>query len=360
MNNYDKFYELLGLLPGFVTDFFVKENDRYQIRTKLAYANDMKLFFEWVIESGLTDASVLKEITIEDMSRITDDDLDMYMVYLDHYLSRGEAAFGTVRENGASSKRRKLSSLRVLFRYLLKKKKILTDPTELVETPKLRKDKAVIHLSGEQGRAVMDAALNGKVGVRPGQSERGLKRQETLRQKTRYRDLAIIAVFLGTGVRISELVNMDLYDVDIDENSILVIRKGGSRDLVYYNEEVKDALLEYMLTERNELLHISEEVSESSIPENGPLFVSRGGKRITVRRVQQLVNDYASYALPSGMKISPHVLRKTFGTKVYRDFHDLSLAQAALGHKSVSTTEMYYVAFDKERLKVLKDNSIDE
>ncbi len=290
------------------------------------------------------------------MAKVTDDDLDMYMFYLDHY-SIGAGENATIRENTAPSKRRKLSSLRMLYKYLLKKRKVSVDPTELVEMPKLRKDKAVKHLSGDQGRAMMSAAINGKTTFKSGQTERGKERQQTMRQKTRHRDLAILAVCLGTGVRISELVNMDLYDVDIDEGSIMVIRKGGSKDMVYFNDEVKDALLEYMLTERNELLHIPEETADL-IPENGPLFIARGGRRISVRRVQQIVDEYAEYALPAGTKISPHVLRKTFGTKVYRDFHDLSLAQAALGHQSVSTTEKYYVAFDKDRLKVLKDNDI--
>lgn len=354
MDDYAVFDSLVSRLPSFVNGFFIKQNDRYQIRTKIGYARDFLIFFNWMIDSGASTAPDPRQVSLEDMKRLTDDDIDIYLVYLDHYLHSDRSGNTRALENGEYAKRRKLASLRMLFRHLRKKKLIDADPTDLTETPKVRSDKAIIQLSREQSEAMLSAAFNGRSAPKRGQSDRGKKQQDERREGTRLRDTAILSLFLGTGIRVSELVGINLYDVDFDEQSIIVFRKGGSRDLVYFPDDVKESLLEYTLYERSALL--GEDENEDEPPADGPLFVARGKKRITVRRVQQLVKEYASLALPTNMKVSPHTLRKTFGTRVYREYRDLSLTQNALGHASSSTTSKHYVEFDKERLKVLREN----
>jgi len=380
------FQNLIDSLPSFVTSFFIKKNDSYQIRTKLAYARDIRNFLLWVLEStDYSDALNVKGITTAEMNKITDEDIDMYLLYLSQYkdVSRGGRSQSVNREdmllrsNGALSKRRKLSSIHNLFKFLLKTGKIDSDPMVLTEKPKVRADKTIFTLSDSQKEMLINAAYEGKcpslaktdeVGKVMLQTERGRKLQETKRKETRYRDSAILSLFLSTGIRVAELCAIDMRDIDFTEQSVFVTRKGGANDLVYFNNETLELLIRYITEERNLLLGLSfDEESEADvfdarenalafINDDSPLFIARGRKRITIRRIQQIVKEYSEFIGATNIKISPHTLRKTFGTEVYRKFRDLTLAQNALGHKNSSTTSKYYVEFDKDRLKVLRGN----
>lgn len=353
----DKFEELCNEMPEYVFRFFAAKNDKYQPQTRIAYATDIRLFLQWLISScpEKVTSTDIKDITLNELNKIDGDDIDDFMLYIEEYKAFNEqkSAAGIIK-NSSRGKRRKLATLRVFFKFLLKKKWIEHNPTELTESPKIREDKAIQVLSEEQQKTMLMSAAKGSFKGKKGQTHRGIQKERTMRKKTSMRDVAILSFFLSTGVRVSELINIDIGDIDFNEQSAIVIRKGGSHDIVYFKEDTKEALLNYINLERNELLKKeSDEEDDSEWPE-GPLFVARGKKRMSVRRIQQLVKEYASFALPANQSASPHVLRKTFGTQVYRKFRDLTLAQNALGHKNSSTTSEYYVKFDKERLKELR------
>ena len=140
----------------------------------------------------------------------------------------------------------------------------------------------------------------------------------------------------------SECVGLDIKDVDFKNNGILIRRKGGYEAVVYFGDEVEKALLDY-LKERNTI-----------IPETGhedALFLSLQNKRLSVRAVEKLVKKYAS-AVTSLKKITPHKLRSTYGTSLYRETGDIYLVADVLGHSDVNTTKKHYAALDDDRRRM--------
>ena len=160
--------------------------------------------------------------------------------------------------------------------------------------------------------------------------------------KTRLRDVAIITLFLGTGIRISELVGLNTDDIDYKTNSFVVTRKGGNRAILYFNEEVKSALEDYVVYRNTVLNPPSEEKA---------FFLSLQNKRISTRTVQELVKKYAKLASPL-KKITPHKLRSTFGTHLYGETGDIYMVADCLGHKDINTTKRHYAAISEDVRKI--------
>ena len=171
------------------------------------------------------------------------------------------------------------------------------------------------------------------------------KQQAAFHEKTKVRDLALITLLLGTGIRVSECVGLDIKDVDFKNNGILIRRKGGYESVVYFGAEVEKALKDY-LNERN-----------LTIPESGhegALFLSLQNKRINVRSVEKLVKKYASF-VTNLKKITPHKLRSTYGTSLYRETGDIYLVADVLGHSDVNTTKKHYAALEDNRRRMAAD-----
>ncbi len=148
-----------------------------------------------------------------------------------------------------------------------------------------------------------------------------------------------MTLLLGTGIRVSECVGLDIKDVDFDNDGIKVRRKGGYEAIVYFGEEVREALLDYM------------DEREHMIPATGheeALFLSMQNRRMAVRSVENLVKKYAS-RVTTLKKITPHKLRSTYGTTLYQETGDIYLVASVLGHKDVNTTRKHYANMDEER-----------
>ena len=150
--------------------------------------------------------------------------------------------------------------------------------------------------------------------------------------------MALLTLLLGTGIRVSECVGIDIDDIDFKTNGIRVHRKGGYNTTVYFPDEVRTALINYL---EDRKLKIPEEGSENA------LFLSMQNKRITVRAVENLVKKY-SRNVTTLKKITPHKLRSTFGTNLYKESGDIYLVADVLGHKDVNTTRKHYAAQDDE------------
>ncbi|MCR4705748.1 MAG: tyrosine-type recombinase/integrase, partial [Lachnospiraceae bacterium] len=171
------------------------------------------------------------------------------------------------------------------------------------------------------------------------------EKQKDFHKKTRVRDLALLTLLLGTGIRVSECVGLDLNDVDFDNLRIKIRRKGGYEDVVYFGNEVENALMDY-LDERTHVVPVS--------GHEDALFLSLQNRRITVRSVEKLVKKYASL-VTSLKKITPHKLRSTFGTNLYQETGDIYLVADVLGHKDVNTTRKHYAAMqDQNKRKAAK------
>ena len=164
------------------------------------------------------------------------------------------------------------------------------------------------------------------------------KKELEYHKKTRTRDIALLTLLLGTGIRVSECVGIDMQDINFDVNGIKIRRKGGNEAVVYSGEEVETALLDY-LGERDHIIPC--EGHEEA------LFLSLQNKRISVRAVENLVKKYAS-RVTTLKKITPHKLRSTYGTELYRATEDIYLVADVLGHKDVNTTRRHYAAQQDE------------
>ena len=158
------------------------------------------------------------------------------------------------------------------------------------------------------------------------------KRQLEYHNVTKLRDTAIITLFLGTGIRISELVGLNIDDIDLNTNSFVVTRKGGNRAVLYFNDQVAIALKAYI------------ESRKLDDKDNDPaLFISLQNRRISTRTIQDLVKKYAKIVSPL-KKITPHKLRSTFGTNLYKQTGDIYVVADCLGHRDVNTTKKHYAA----------------
>ena len=164
--------------------------------------------------------------------------------------------------------------------------------------------------------------------------------QKRFQERTRLRDLAMLMLFLGTGIRVSECVGTNIDDFDFDQNAFLVTRKGGDQTILYFPETVADALMEYLVSRRQ---------IEALPGHEQAFFLSLQRKRITQRAVQNLVKKYASVAAPLKKRISPHKLRSTFGTNLYNETGDIYLVADVLGHADVNTTRRHYAAMTDAR-----------
>ena len=314
-------------LPASCADFFRGIAMTTSTFTRLAYALDLRTFFHYLTTErvAFSDQTPV-ELSDADIGRISQSDLEAYVEYLSLYYHESPTADAAALKpvvNHELAIKRKLCSLRAYFDYMFRSKRVPANVTQLVSLPKIH-EKPILRLTMDEMRTMLDMAQTG---------EHLTKGQAKYQRLTAARDYAMLSLFLGTGIRVSECVGLDIDDVDFEQNAFLVTRKGGNQAVLYFPQEVADALQTYMVQRREiEPLPGHEEA----------LFLSLQRRRITQRAVQQLVKKYAAYAAPLKPRISPHKLRSTFGTNLYHATGDIYLVADVLGHTSVDTTRRHY------------------
>lgn len=323
--------EMLKELPPIVSDFIFSIEDQYSPMTRLGYLYDLRLFFNYLTSEIPRFADCrIPEISVDTLRQITLADLERYPNYLTLYYKNNS---DEPIENAEAGKMRKLCSLRSFYNYLFEHKYVPGNIAALVPLPKLR-PKEIIRLEPDEVARLLDAAESGE----------GLgQRQKTYTAHTRTRDVAILTLLLGTGIRVSECVGLNIDDLNFEENSMFVTRKGGKEMILYYSDEVADALKAYLAERKNiEVLPGHE----------GALFLSLQRRRITQRAIENLVKKYAAIAAPLKRKISPHKLRSTYGTTLYNETGDIYLVADVLGHADVNTTRKHYAAMSDNRRRM--------
>lgn len=294
------------------------------ILTRLNYARDLTIFFRFLVEETKEFGGMaVTDMTSGDLSRVTVDHLYQFLDYLNMYPDQDDNFI----ENGERGKSRKVACLRSFFKHYYRKGIIKDNVCQLLETPK-QHEKPIIRLEPDEVADLLDIVEKGE-----GLTDRQLQ----YHKKTVKRDLAIMTLFLTTGIRVSELVGIDVGDVDFQNLSFAVTRKGGNRVILYFPEETRDTILDYLNQRKLEGTYTLEH----------PLFLSLQKKRMTVRAVENMVKKYARLAAPL-KKISPHKLRSTFGTMLYGETGDIYLVADVLGHKDVNTTRRHYAAQSDE------------
>ena len=326
IENIKKLREMMTTLPPFCTEFFRGIEPRTSTRTRIAYAYDLSVYFDFLKKENPVFSKMERmDLTLDYLDQISVTDLEEYMEYLKYRFNEHNQEIIN-KERGIM---RKISSLKSFYNYFFRTEKLKTNPAALVQLPKLH-EKEIIRLDIDEVALLLDAVEQGD----------GLTdKQKAFHNLTKLRDLALLTLLLGTGIRVSECVGLDLNDIDFKNGGIHIHRKGGKEVTVYFGTEVETALQDY-LDERNSI--IPEEGSENA------LFLSLQKKRMNVRSVENLVKKYARIVTPL-KKITPHKLRSTYGTNLYRETGDIYLVADVLGHSDVNTTKKHYAALEDER-----------
>ncbi len=329
IDNEVKLRELMSELPRFCREFFIGITPSTSSRTRIAYAYDLGVFFRFLQENNPSLGKMeITEIPLETLDQISPLDIEEYLQYLKYYVG----ADGQEHTNDERGQMRKLATLRSFYNYFFRKEMIEKNPASLVQMPK-RHEKEIVRLDVDEIAILLDEAESG---------EKLTDRQKIYHEKTKTRDLAILTLLLGTGIRVSECVGLDINDIDAKNDGIKIHRKGGKEMMVYFGEEVAEALDNY-LDER--LLIEPEEDSREA------LFLSLQNRRISVRSVENLVKKY-SRLVTTVKNITPHKLRSTYGTNLYRETGDIYLVADVLGHSDVNTTRRHYAAQDDDRRRM--------
>ena len=321
-----KLRQVLSTLPAFCKDYFRAIDSTTTTKTRISYAYDIRIFFQFLLDENPAFKNyAMTDFSVAVLDQIKAVDLEEYMEYLKVYQNGDKT-----ETNGERGLKRKISALRSFYAYYYKREMIHTNPTVLIDVPKIH-DKSIIRLDTDEVALLLDYIEH------CGDSLTGQKR--VYYEKTKERDLAIVTLLLGTGIRVSECVGLDIEDVDFKNNGIKVTRKGGNEMVVYFGEEVEKALKRYL------------EIREGITPLAGhehALFYSAQRKRMGVQAVENMVKKY-SRQITTTKKITPHKLRSTYGTALYQETGDIYLVADVLGHKDVNTTKKHYAALDDSR-----------
>lgn len=332
IENIKKLRALTKELPPFCTDFFRGIEPRTSTRTRIAYAYDLSVFFGFLKKENPLFAKLgREEFRLEQLEQLTVSDLEEYMEYLKYRFNDHNQEVMN-KERGIM---RKISSLKSFYNYFYRNETIHNNPAALVKLPKLH-EKEIIRLDVDEVALLLDEVENG---------DKLTDKQKEYHNKTKVRDLALLTLMLGTGIRVSECVGLDINDVDFKNGGIHIHRKGGKEVTVYFGIEVEDALQDYL----------DERFGMDAVPgSENALFLSLQRKRMSVRSVENLVKKYARIVTPL-KKITPHKLRSTYGTNLYRETGDIYLVADVLGHADVNTTKKHYAALEDERRRSAKD-----
>ncbi len=320
-----KLFEYASRLPDCCSSFFFETTNSMAMSTKMAYAKELILFFEYLTSYSpdFCECDNIKSIQYEDLAKISSQDISRYItIYM------GDCK----RENGGHAERtcaRKRAALSSFFNYLVNNRKLEYNPVLASTKIKIHTSDDVIHLDFSEQNTLLSAVESGN---------KLTDKQRPYHDRYALRDKALILMLLDTGMRVSELFNLNIEDIDFEECSAIVTRKGGSFQHLYFSDEVRDCLIEYIDSRK-----IKNEITLKS-----PLFVTLKENRLSIRAIEVLVKKYTDSALPGKEKMSPHKMRSSFAMGYYEETKDILALQRKLGHKNLSATNIYAKATDKK------------
>lgn len=330
----EHYLERLQGMPDYVSQYVeYLQVQKMTDNTISAYLKDLDIFFYYICTSeSYPDITAKKQITLSFLESLTPQDIQSFLAYTTSYIDSN----GYQRENNIKGIRDKLTSLRAFYSYFcFLTKRIKNDPAAAFKMPKKKKEKEVVALNREE----ISELLN--IIEEPTQVS---AHQAAYLKKTQYRDYAIIVLFLGTGLRVSELVGIELSDINWRKKEIHVHRKGDYNSSVNFNNFVEGALRDYIEYERKPLN--DDEVG---------LFLSGKGERLSVRSIQKIVKKYTDQ-LGHKDRITPHKLRSSYASLLYEETKNPILVQQALDHSNLITVQKY-IKRDKDGKKKSADIS---
>ncbi len=299
-------------------------------RTVEQYLIDLRTFFRYLLVSGqpavLRDKEAfakiaVRSVNLEFLRAVTTDQILDFLLFAD-----------SERENQTAAKARKLSAIRALYKFLVNKRGYLSDnPAANIETPK-RKQALPKYLTLEEAQALLRAVA------------------DDTDSQFRVRDYAIITLFLNCGMRVAELVGINLQDIDRDLRSLRVLGKGNKERIVYLNEACREALLAHLA------VRLGEEQSKSL---DRALFLSNRQARLSIQGVQVTVQKYLKRAGLEAKHYSVHKLRHTAATLMYQSGDvDIRVLKDILGHEQLNTTQIYTHVSNRSMEEAMRHNPL--
>lgn len=351
----EKLSDLVVRLPDYAQTYIKSLSTDYQIRTRIAYAGDLIVFFDYLRDVNPALHSVnIKDIPVEVLISLTPQDIIEYKDYLQ--LSKDDkgkpilADYDSSRKNSSKPKHcsssstinRRMAPLRALYHSLIEfgYTTDANDPTKFKTGNNAHKveKKEIVYLEKDEVRTVTYAVKN---------SHLSSAHQAAYVKNTAKRDYALYMLLLTTGIRVSECAGINLEDLNLDDKdenggSVVIYRKGGKEQTVYFPGDTLIAIKDYIENERKNYEPANEDTA---------LFLSIRRKRMTVRSIENVIKKYAVDSLPNGHKITPHKLRSTYGTALYDETADIRLVADVLGHEDISTTAKHYAAAKEKHRK---------
>ncbi len=342
MSKYVDLTKILTKLPDFAFDYIEMAYDGESVNTQIGYSIDIKTFLEYLKKYKFKTIGEIDEITPEMLNEVTLRDLNGFKAYLQEYENEYTTATGKkvkrVRRNNEYGINRKLSGIRGLFLYLYKNDYIDHNITDKLDFKKLHQ-KMKRPLTTQDVLNLIEVLYDGESFFE------GRTRASYLNRKQR--DIALFTAYLGTGCRVSELVNLNINDVDFESSSFVVTRKGGDQQEIFMPIQVENEMLKY----------VEERLADEDTKDNDPLFISRNGKRILPQTVEKNLKSYCRAAgITDPDKMHPHALRRTFACNMIADGVDIKMVAELMGHKNIEVTHRYYTQYAVQRRKQVMRN----
>ncbi len=295
------------------------------------YNYDLNMFLKFMkIHLKLTKETDFNNIYIKDFSldtlkKITLDDIHAFSSYL-----------ALTKKAKPSTRARKISTIRIFFAYLSQKVQLIeNNPAQNLETPKLDK-RMPKYLSLDESKRLLNVTMDEN-------------------DENKERDFAIITLFLNCGLRLSELIGINIQDIDFSEYKMTVIGKGNKERTIYLNKACINAIQDYLS------VRPKEGVKNDSKASNKALFLSKRRERISNRTVQYIVEKELRKAGLDTSKYSTHKLRHTAATLMYQYGNvDIRALQELLGHESIATTEIYTHVSNEQVRNAVESNPLNE
>lgn len=348
-NKYElKIEKLLQEMPNYVYDYYYsKKAIPYSFVTLYDYCLEYRRFFKWIMNNKLTRAENIKSVSLDELEYLRKKDVEQFSIDLrDQIVSKytGQCRKYTVN--------RSLAALKSLFKYLSEESE-----DENGETYIDRNVMRYVTINKEQSTLAYRASrLNGKLFlgtdtvdflnfINEKYQNKISKREEIFFLKNKNRDLAILSLFLSSGIRISELINLNIDNVNLNTQVIHVIRKGNKEDAVPFAKFSLPYLSKYL----------EERSSNKTNKANSPLFITNYGKnttRISAANINTLV---AKYSQAFKVRVTPHMLRHTLATRLYDATHSQVTVSHQLGHSTTQATVLYTHIVDEQLRNALDD-----
>lgn len=343
---YQKLQTLLKELPWYVEEFIDYKSRKLSPASLLNYAHDYKIFFQWIVSEALFDGPI-KDIPLSLLEKLTVQQVENFLGYLQYQLNNKEITIN-----------RKLSALKSLYNYLqniaetselepyihrnVMAKIEFNDINESMETIANRIEGKILH--GDEYEQFRQFVAEGY-----GILHKDNKKLFNFHKFNRERDTAIVSLILGSGLRLSEVVNLDLDDLDLNKCMARVIRKGNKEQFVYFSKLALDDLKEYLAIRQS---RYQVEKNNKALFVSAPMGPKGTSRRLSARAIEKLIEKYAAaFGKPS---LSVHKLRHSFATRYHAQINDVPKLRRQLGHESIQTT-MIYTHIRNDELKQAVD-----